>query len=265
MISPRTVCFVYFALLFGTAHAESTNSSYTNLSVTSVSEIKATNKSTTNDKNSSVTSVSEIKSTFKSTTNDKNSSVPSVSEINDTTKSTTNDKNGIMSTAKNNGETSKLNNAVKTPVCTQPTRESEIGHCIFFLPTGHLHLIVAALTVGCLALLLTTLICACQVCHLRGIISSLQPRCDNIDRHARREKSESPCRDGGQVDGHPTETCFMLSEVTTAQDESREDEEKNDTEQPSTESPVKDPNGDITQENSPEPDVKSPESSDTGV
>ncbi len=65
--------------------------------------------------------------------------------------------------------------------------------------------------------------------------------------------------------GHPTETCFMLSEVTTAQDESREDEEKNDTEQPSTESPVKDPNGDITQENSPEPDVKSPESSDTGV
>ncbi len=223
MISPRTVCFVYFALLFGTAHAESTNSS-TNTSVPSVSEIKTT-----------------------------------------TTKSTRNDKNGIMSTANNNGATSKLNTAVKTSVCTQPTPKPEIGHCIFFLPTGHLHLIVAALTVGCLALLLTTLICTCQVCHLRGIISSLQPRCDNIDRHARREKSESPCRDGGQVDGHPTETCFMLSEVTTAQDESREDEEKNDTEQPSTESPVKDPNGDITQENSPEPDVKSPESSDTGV
>ncbi len=200
MISPRTVCFVYFALLFGTAHAESTNSSNTNSSVTSVSETKGTATSTTND------------------------------------------KNGMSSL---------------------PTLEK--GHCIFFLPTGHLHLIVAALTVGCLALLLTTLICACQVCHLRGIISSLQPRCDNIDRHARREKSASPCRDGGQVDGHPTETCFMLSEVTTAQDESREDEEKNDTEQPSNESPVKDPNGDITQENSPEPDVKSPESSDTGV
>lgn len=56
----------------------------------------------------------------------------------------------------------------------------------------------------------------------------------------------------------------MLSEVTTAHDESREDEET-DTEQPSTESPVKDPNGDITQENSPEPDAKAPESSDTGV
>ncbi len=212
MISPRTVCFVYYALLFGTAHANSTNSSETN---------------------------------------------PPVSVTED------------MPTSNNIGETSKLNTAEKTSTpsfCTQPTPKPEEGHCIFFLPTGkdYLQLIVAALTVGCLALLLTTLICTCQVCHLRGIISSLKPRYDNIDRHARRGRSESPCRDGGQVDGHPTETCFMLSEVTTAQDESREDEEKNDTEQPSTESPVKDPNGDITQENSPEPN-KAPESSDTGV
>lgn len=57
----------------------------------------------------------------------------------------------------------------------------------------------------------------------------------------------------------------MLSEITTAQDESREDEEKNDTEQPSAESPVKNSNGDVAQENSPEPDAKAPESSDTGV
>lgn len=63
----------------------------------------------------------------------------------------------------------------------------------------------------------------------------------------------------------------MLSEVTTAQEESREDEERvlenkaeenKDTEQPST---TMDPNGDVTQENSHEPDAKEPESSDTGV
>ncbi len=203
MISPRTVCFVYFALLFGTAHANSTNSSETNPPVPSISR----------------------------------------EDRSEDTTSTTTDTIGTKPISNNNGEPSKLNTAVETSTpsfCTQPTPKPEEGHCIFFLPTGkdYLQLIVAALTVGCLALLLTTLICTCQVCHLRGIISSLKPRYDNIDRHARREKSESPCRDGGQVDGHPTETCFMLSEVT-AQDESREDEEKNDTEQPSTESPVK--------------------------
>ncbi|XP_016409217.1 uncharacterized protein LOC107741138 [Sinocyclocheilus rhinocerous] len=216
MISPRTVCFVYFALLFGTPHANPTNAA-------------------------------------------------------ENTTSMTNDTSGTTPTSNNNRETSKLNTATTT-FCTQATPKSEEGHFIFFLPTGkyNLQLIVAALTVGCLALLLTTLICACQVCHLRGIISSLQPRYDSTDRHARREKSESPCRDEGQVDRRPTETCFMLSEVTTAQEESRENqenktEEKNDKEQPSTEPPVKDPNGDITQENSPEPDAKAPESSDTGV
>lgn len=233
MISPRTVCFVYFALLFGTAHANSTNSSNTKTIVPSVS-------------------------------------------VTEDTMSTTNDTNGTTPSPNNNGEPSKLNTAAetfKTSVYIQPTPKPEEGLYIFFLLIGkdNVQLIVAALTVGCLALLLTTLICACQVCHLRGIISSLlQPRYDNTDRHARREKSESPCQDEGQVDGHPTETCFMLSEVTTAQDESREDEEnkteeKNDTEQPSTESPVKDSNGDIAQENSPEPDAKAPESSDTGV
>ncbi|XP_016125046.1 uncharacterized protein [Sinocyclocheilus grahami] len=213
MISPRTVCFVYFALLFGTPHPNPTNATENNTSVTS----------------------------------------------------------DPTPTSNNIRETSNLNTATST-VCTQATPKPEEGHCIFFLPTGkyHLELIVAALTVGCLALLLTTLICASQVCHLRGIISSLQPRYDSTDRHARREKSKSPFLDEGQVDRHPTETCVMLSEVTTAQEESREDqenktEEKNDTEQPSTEPPVKDPNGDITQENSPEPDTKAPESSDTGV
>lgn len=80
------------------------------------------------------------------------------------------------------------------------------------------------------------------------------------------------------MDGQPTETCVLLSEVTTPQEvvttpqeESREDEdrvleikseENKDTEQPST---VKDPNGDVTQENSHVPDAKAPESSDTGV
>lgn len=125
-----------------------------------------------------------------------------------------------------------------------------------------------ALILGCFALLVTTLIFICQVCHLRGIISSLQlsHNHNNIDLRAIREKSKSPNRDEGQVDGQPTETCLMLSEVITAQEESREDEERalenKDTEQPST---VKDPNGDITQENSHEPEAKAPESSDTGV
>ncbi|KAI2659640.1 RNA-directed RNA polymerase [Labeo rohita] len=225
MISPRTVCFVYFALLFGRPHANHTDTINTNTQVTSES-------ATTN-----------ITSTI-------NGATPTTTEI------------------------QKINSQVqttKTSFCTQATPKPEEGHCIFFLPAGekNLQLIVAALTVGCLVLLLTTLICAYQVCHLRGIISSLQPRYDKSDRHAVREKSESPYRDEGQVDGHPTETCIMLSEVTT-QEERREDEEnkseeKKDTEQLSTEPPLKDPNGDVTQENNPEPDAKAPESSDTGV
>ncbi|XP_058645221.1 uncharacterized protein LOC131548151 [Onychostoma macrolepis] len=222
MISPRTVCFVYLALIFGTSHANSANGNETIITVPSVTE-------------------------------------DALSTTSDTTP-----------TSNNNREQLKRNTAAKiskTSVCVQPTPKPEEGHCIFFLPTSNdkLLLIVVALTVGCLALLLTTLICTCQVCHQRGIISSLQTLYDNIDPHARREKSESPRQDGGQVDRHPTETCFMLSEITTAQDESREDEEKNDTEQPSAESPVKNSNGDITQENSPEPDAKAPESYDTGV
>lgn len=225
MISSRTVCFVYFALLFGTPNA----------SKTSVTEESGTNNS-----------------------------MSMTNEINVTPTTSTNKK---LSPDPNTDETTSLNTA-----STQTTTKPEEGYCIFSLPTdgNKLQLIVAALTVGCLVLLLTTLICSCQVCHLRGIISSLQPRYDSTDEHARREKSESPRRDEGQVDGHPTETCLMLSEVTTAQEESREDqknetEEKNDTEQSSAEPPVKDPNGDITQENSPEPDAKAPESSDTEV
>ncbi|XP_016412124.1 uncharacterized protein LOC107743414 [Sinocyclocheilus rhinocerous] len=220
MISPRTVYFAYFALLFGKPPAKATNKNNT-------TPVKITEN---------ITMI--------------------------------NDKNGTPPTSNINRQTTELNSAATTnkqSVSTQATTKPKEGHCIFFLPTGkdNLQLIVVALTVGCLALLLTTLICACQVCHLRGIISSLQHRYDNIDRHAVREKSESPCRDEGQVDGQPTETCLLLSEVTTAQEESREDEE-NKTE-PCTEPPVKDTNGDVTQENSLEPDAKAPESSDTGV
>lgn len=214
MISSRTVCFVYFALLFGTPNASNTTVPTGNTTENTMHMTYGTN-------------VIPIKTS-----------------------------------------TNKKINTDSIQTTTKP----EEGYCIFSLPTdgNKLQLIVAALTVGCLVLLLTTLICSCQVCHLRGIISSLQPRYDSTDEHARREKSESPRRDEGQVDGHPTETCLMLSEVTTAQEESREDqknetEEKNDTEQSSAEPPVKDPNGDITQENSPEPDAKAPESSDTEV
>ncbi|XP_043085236.1 uncharacterized protein LOC122359040 [Puntigrus tetrazona] len=202
MMIPRTICFVYFALLFRMPHANHTEVTKTSL--------PANNQSL----------------------------------INKTT--------GCMIPSNNKGETS---NPVK-------------GHCFFCFPTGTniLLLIAAGLTVGCLAFLLTTLLCACQVCQLRQIISSLQPRYDNTDRHARREKSESPCwEDEGQVDRHPTETCFMLSEIVTAQEESREDqenktEEEKESQQPST----VDLNGDMAQE-SPEPDAKAPENSDTGV
>ncbi|XP_026129751.1 uncharacterized protein LOC113109997 [Carassius auratus] len=233
MISPRTVCFVYFALLFVAAHADG-----------------PANEPTSNDKTATV----------------KNSNYSALTNNASTTMVT----NVSLTTTNNNRDSSKLITSSNT-VCTPATSKPEEGHCILFLPTNthSLPLIAAALTVGCLALLLTTLICACQVCHLRGIISSLQSRYDSIDRHARREKSESPCRDECQVDRHPIETCFLLSEVTTAQEEREEDqenktEEKNDTEQPSTEPPVMDPNGDITQENSPESDAKAPESPDTG-
>lgn len=241
MISPRTICFVCLALLFGTAHASTTENYKPSSSVAD-----ATDKTET-QKNSSPTTKVNIDNT------------------------STSRKNSI-----------NTNKSVKTsqqPACTPATPEPNKGQCIFFLPTENiLHLVVFALTVGCLALLLTTLICTCQVCHLRRIISSLQLRHNNIDLRAIREKSEVPYRDEGQVDGHPTETCVLLSEVTTPQEvvttpqeESRVDEdrvleikseENKDTEQPST---VKDPNGDVTQENSHVPDAKAPESSDTGV
>lgn len=220
--SPRTICFVYFALLFGTAHANTTDATTTTSSLTqgiSTSEIQINNKTT-----------------YKT-----------------------------LQSTKLASETK----ASQPSVCTPATPEPNKGQCIFLLPTGDtLKLVVVALIVGCFALLVTTLICICQVCHLRGIISSLQlhHNNNNIDLRARRQKSESPNRDEGQVNGQPTETCLMLSEVITAQEESREDEERvlenKDTEQLST---VKDPSGDITQENSHEPEAKAPESSDTGV
>lgn len=221
--SPRTICFVYFALLFGTAHANTTNIITTQGTVTSETQ----NISSTTQTNNKTTK------TFENTTpaSETKTSQPSV--------------------------------------CTPATPESTKGQCIFLLPTGDtLQLVVVALTVGCFALLVTTLICICQVCHLRGIISSLQLHHtnNNIDLRAIRQKSGSPNRDEDQVDGQPTETCVMLSEVITAQEESREDEERvlenKDNGQPNA---VKDPSGDVTQENSHEPEAKAPESSDTGV
>lgn len=246
MTSPRTVCFVYLALLFGTAHANTTNTVNVTVSVTKEANETGTQNDILQTTEDNFTATSIIASGNIKTTSVKTTSVQTTSQ---------------------------------QSVCTPATTEASKGQCIFFLPTGNiLHLIVVALTVGCLALLLTTLICTCQVCHLRQIISSLQPRHNNIDLRAIREKSESPYRDEGRVDGQPTETCILLSEVTTpqeevtaAQEESREDEdrvleikseENKDTEQPST---AKDPNGDVTQENSHVPDAKAPESSDTGV
>lgn len=237
MISRRTVYFVCFALLFGTTAAEAI------------------------DENNTTTDTIEVKTTEDPPFTGKE--FTPVTKTEDTT--TITGKNGTISTSNINRQTTKLNPAATTnkqPVCTQATHKPKEGHCIFSLPTDNvtLLLIVVGLTVGCLALLLTTLICACQVCHLRRIISSLQLHYDNI---AVSEKSELPCRDEGQADGQLTETCLMLSEVTAAQEESREDEGNNT--ESCTEPPVKDSKVDVTQENSLEPDAKAPESSDTGV
>ncbi|XP_067289572.1 uncharacterized protein [Pseudorasbora parva] len=227
MISPRITCFVYFALLLGTAHANSTANTNITDSITHKKE---------------TTTINAIKSTISVT----NTSV----------------------TMKPTSEPTKTQQSVCTPATPEPTK----GQCIFVLPTGDsLQLVVVALTVGCFILLLTTLICASQVCHLRGIISRLHLCHSSFDLRAIREKSKSPHRNEDQVDGQPTETCVMLSEGTTAQEESTKDEESvlgekteenKDTEQPST---MKDPNGDVTQENSHETDAKAPESSETGV
>lgn len=240
MTSPRTVCFIYFTLLFGTAHANTTESKNITSSVTEGSTDPGTqNNSQTKEDKSDITTTSIISSADITITSAK---------------------------------TTPVKTTTQQSACTPATLKHDQAQCILFLPKEKiLVLVVVALTVGCLALLLTTLICTCQVCHLRQIISSLQLRHNSIDLRAIREKSESPCRDEAQVDGQPTETCVLLSEVTTAQEESREDEdrvleikseENKDTEQPST---VKDPNGDVTQENSHVPDAKAPESSDTGV
>ncbi|KAK7120781.1 hypothetical protein R3I94_020689 [Phoxinus phoxinus] len=225
--SPRTICFVYFALLFGTENANTTDIPSTTSSVT---------QGTSEDVTSEIVTQTNLTKTKSKSDNISKSTNPSVST---------------------------------KPASVDCTPATSKGQCIFFLPTGDiLELIVVALIVGCFSLLLTTLICICQICHLRGIISSLQ-HCqnNNIDLRAIREKSESPNRDEGREDGQPTETCLMLSEVITAQEESREDEERvleNKTEE--NKDTVKDPNGDITQENSHhEPEAKAPESSDTGV
>ncbi|XP_051542438.1 uncharacterized protein LOC127434041 [Myxocyprinus asiaticus] len=161
------------------------------------------------------------------------------------------------------------------PLCTPAPTKPIKGLCIFFLPEGKLELVLVALTVACFALLLTTLRCACQVSHLRGIISRLEPHCSNADLRAFRERRESLSKNKDH--GQPTETCTMLSEVTTAQEERREDEEtvledkteeKGETEQPSAEPFVKGPNGNVTQENSTgfeRKDEIAPESKDTVV
>lgn len=157
-------------------------------------------------------------------------------------------------------------------VCTSSTpklkRENgSEGHCLLFWPKddnkGTVYLIVAVLTLACFTLLLTTLICACQLCHLKVMFSRFQPHQNNIDLQAVRKRSESPCRDDGQPVGEPTETCVMLSEVTT-----QEEENKEESVQPNTEPSAEGPNGDVAQEEgsgceaeSKEPDVEAPESS----
>ncbi|XP_039531661.1 uncharacterized protein LOC120481870 [Pimephales promelas] len=248
MTSPRTrtICFVYFALLFRTAHAHNASTTTTTISSTE----PKTPVNTDNQESNTPKTITSNKQQYTKTTSSNDVSIKTYTT------------------------TSAIKKLESTPIsqpagCTQTTTASSEAQCLLLLPTGDiLKLVVLALIVCCFGLLVTTLICICQVCHLRGIISSLQPghNKNNIDLRAIREKSESPHWDEGQVDRQPTETCLMLSEVTTAQEERKEDEERvlenKDTEQPGTE---KDPNGDITQENSQEPEAKAPESADTGV
>ncbi|XP_051973142.1 uncharacterized protein LOC127636566 [Xyrauchen texanus] len=170
-------------------------------------------------------------------------------------------------TSQGSGTSSNKNNSTSNP------NENYKGKCIFALPEDMLVLVLVAITVACFVLLLTTLMCACQICNLRGIISRLEPHRSNVDLHTFRERRESLSKNKEQ--GQPTETCIMLSEVTTAQEERREDEdrvledkteEKGETEQPSSEPFAKGPNGNVTQENSAGVEIKdevAPESKGT--
>lgn len=186
---------------------------------------------------------------------------------------TTNQNTTINRTSSTLNEMNQKQNEFNTGcVCTsftpKPMQEhSSKGHCLLFWPKddnkGTVYLIVAALTLACFTLLLTTLICACQLCHLKVMFSRFQPHQNNIDLQAVRKRSESPCRDDGRPVGEPTETCLMLSEVTT-----QEEENKEESVQPNTEPSAEGPNGDVAQEEgsgceaeSKEPDVEAPESS----
>ncbi|XP_051540750.1 uncharacterized protein LOC127433122 isoform X2 [Myxocyprinus asiaticus] len=204
-------------------------------------------------------------------------------EISNLTQTMANENNSTTPTSYKTPETYSQGSAkssIQIPYCTPAPTEPMKGQCIFFLPNKEtMELVLAALTVACFALLLTTLMCACQVCHLRGIISRLKPHHDNADMRAFREWSESPFKDKDHAHRKPTETCVMLSEVTTAQEEWREDEEsvledkaedEGETEHPNAESSTDGPNGDVNQENSTgvkmkELDTGAPESKDAVV
>lgn len=141
------------------------------------------------------------------------------------------------------------NHTNQVHVCTQstpkPTQENGFQRqCILFYPEDKtLFLVVGGLVLACFVLLLTTLMCAWQFCHLKVLISRFQPHSSKVDLYAMRRRSESSYRDDGQAVREPNETCPMLTQVTT-----QEEKNKEESAQPNTEPPVEGPNGDVAQE-----------------
>ncbi|XP_005169245.2 uncharacterized protein [Danio rerio] len=260
MISLKTLCLLYFALLVRLTHAEESTTLANN-------DTKAQHSTTIKEK------AAKPQDANNTATNDTITQGRNNPELNITTNDTERKNNQTTSNLQteyispSSSSASSPKSTGPPPVCTPATTKSPEYQCIFSLPSGEkLHLIVAVLIVGCLVLLMTTLMCACQVCHLKGLISGLHSRHDNIDLHAIREKTETRQKNEDRVDRHPTETCLLLSEVTAGQEQSKEHEVKieevEEMEQIGTEMPVIDPNGDVNQENSIVPEEKQSESSD---
>ncbi|KAA0704175.1 hypothetical protein E1301_Tti000184 [Triplophysa tibetana] len=158
----------------------------------------------------------------------------------------------------------KTNGSHQDCVCTPSPTKTLKGYYIFFELEGNkLTLVLGALMLACFILLLTTLILACHLCNMKVMISKFKPNNNNIDLKVMRKRSESPSRDDGPAVREPTETCVMLSGVTT-----QEEENKEECVQPIPEPILEGPNGEVAQESgndckaeSKEPDVETPESS----
>ncbi|XP_055063909.2 uncharacterized protein [Misgurnus anguillicaudatus] len=255
MTTAQTVCLLCFVLLLGSAHA---NEDRDETSGQKEYELPTTPSSSTDKKNE----------TLQDTTDD-------TANITSKMESTASASKCVCTLTPN---CTSSPNSPPTPKSTPnppktPTKD-DLEHYTIALPKEKtLILVLVVLAVACITLLLITLLCTCHVCHLRAVISRLQPY-HSVDLYSVKKRSESPCKDDGKEKDQPTETCLMLAEVTV-QEEEKKEEKKEEKEEESvpiyTEPPAEKPNGDVTQEEnaydivSDEPAVGTTEVSDTGV